>query len=174
MGEPPESLQAPPWRGIHHLALITPDRDATVRFYRDVLGMQLIGQGEGNQLHGRTAFLRPGEAHPILHFFEDPKIEVFSRPDAVASFGFVPGALQHIAFALPTAQAGLALRARLRALEIPLTEVMRQDGVDNMLFPDNNGMLLEAAWPRDEYTHRPASTQDGTTTEAVKERQHAV
>lgn len=51
----------PPWRGIHHLALITPDRDETVRFYRDVLGMHLIGQGEGNQLHGRTAFLTLGE-----------------------------------------------------------------------------------------------------------------
>jgi catechol 2,3-dioxygenase-like lactoylglutathione lyase family enzyme len=148
MGAAPAFPLSPEWRGIHHLALITPNRDETVRFYRDVLGMRLIGQGEGNQLHGRTAFLTPGEGQAILHFFEDPKVQVFSRPDAVASFGFVPGALQHIAFALPDRLEGLALRARLQALHIPLTEVMHQGDVDNMLFPDNNGMLLEAAWPR--------------------------
>jgi len=148
MGTTAEYPPVPPWRGIHHLALITPDRAETVRFYRDVLGMHLIGQGEGNQLHGRTAFLTPGEGQAILHFFEDPTTQVFSRPDAVASFGFVPGALQHIAFALPDAQEGLALRARLQARNVPLTEVMHQGELDNMLFPDNNGMLLEAAWPR--------------------------
>lgn len=29
---------APRWRGIHHLALITDDMDATVRFWHGVLG----------------------------------------------------------------------------------------------------------------------------------------
>ena len=32
---------APDWRGINHLALVTPDMDATVRFYAGVLGMRL-------------------------------------------------------------------------------------------------------------------------------------
>ena len=30
------------WRGVNHLALITNDMDATVRFYDGVLGMRLV------------------------------------------------------------------------------------------------------------------------------------
>jgi catechol 2,3-dioxygenase-like lactoylglutathione lyase family enzyme len=30
------------WRGVNHLALVTPDMDATVRFYHAVLGMRLV------------------------------------------------------------------------------------------------------------------------------------
>src|SRR5215467_9287871 len=30
------------WRGINHLALVTPDMDATVRFYHGVLGARLV------------------------------------------------------------------------------------------------------------------------------------
>ena len=33
--------EVPHWRGINHLALITADMDATVRFYAGVLGMRL-------------------------------------------------------------------------------------------------------------------------------------
>lgn len=30
------------WSGVNHLALVTPDMDATVRFYAGVLGMPLV------------------------------------------------------------------------------------------------------------------------------------
>ena len=30
------------WRGVHHLALVTTDMDATVRFYHGVLGARLV------------------------------------------------------------------------------------------------------------------------------------
>mgnify|MGYP001769449531 CR=1 FL=1 len=33
---------APRWRGINHLALVTPDMDTTVRFYAGTLGMRLV------------------------------------------------------------------------------------------------------------------------------------
>ena len=33
---------APAWRGVNHLALVTPDMDATVRFYAGVLGMPVV------------------------------------------------------------------------------------------------------------------------------------
>ncbi len=32
----------PAWRGINHLALVTSDMDATVRFYHSVLGARLV------------------------------------------------------------------------------------------------------------------------------------
>ena len=36
------SGELPRWRGINHLALITTDMDATVRFYHGVLGARLV------------------------------------------------------------------------------------------------------------------------------------
>ena len=30
------------WRGVNHLALVTPDMDATVRFWHGVLGARLV------------------------------------------------------------------------------------------------------------------------------------
>ena len=36
------SSEQPHWRGINHLALITTDMDATVRFYHGVLGARLV------------------------------------------------------------------------------------------------------------------------------------
>ena len=38
-----KEAQLLPWRSVHHIALVTPDLDETVRFYRDVLGMS-VGQ----------------------------------------------------------------------------------------------------------------------------------
>src|SRR6476469_2865069 len=34
--------ETPRWRGVNHLALVTPDMDATVRFYAGVLGMRVV------------------------------------------------------------------------------------------------------------------------------------
>ncbi|MDA8047486.1 MAG: VOC family protein, partial [Actinomycetota bacterium] len=34
--------EQPHWRGINHLALVTTDMDATVRFYHSVLGARLV------------------------------------------------------------------------------------------------------------------------------------
>ncbi len=39
---PTTEATTPPWRGINHLALITTDMDATVRFYHGTLGARLV------------------------------------------------------------------------------------------------------------------------------------
>jgi len=87
-------------------------------------------------LHGRTAFLTAGEGTTILHFFEVLDTQIFSRPAAVTTIGFVPGALRHIAFTLPDAAADLALRARLQALGIALPR-----GADLAFRPPRCGLL---------------------------------
>ena len=63
-------------------------------------------------------------------------------------FEFIPGALQHIAFALPDLVAAHALRERLTAHGIATTEIGDLGPVQNMLFRDNSGILLEATWPK--------------------------
>ena len=139
----------PPWRGFHHVALVTPDLDATIRFYGEVLGMR-VGEVVGaTERQGRHCFIKPGDVEPWgLHFFEQPDAEVFAYPETFERYAFVPGALQHVAFALPDEAAALALRRRLAACGVEMTDITNLGPVSNMLFRDNNGLLLEAAWTR--------------------------
>lgn len=145
MDSHPDSLPAPAWRGFHHLALATRDLDATIRFYRDVLGMQI---GEIMAREQRHCFIKPGDTDAWgLHFFETPDAQVFPYPGLMARFAFIPGALQHIAFALPDEPAALILRERLRSHGVEMTPINALGTIRNFLFADNNGILLEATWP---------------------------
>lgn len=135
-----------PWRGFHHVALVTPDLDATIHFYRDVLGMQV---GEVMERRGKHCFITPGGDTWGLHFFEYADAELFSQPDILTGrFGFLPGALQHIAFALPDESAALALRERLHQHGVETTGINELGDLRNFLFLDNNGVMLEATWPK--------------------------
>jgi len=60
----------PPWSGFHHIALVTRDLDATMRFYREVLGMEVTFIGPAGELHGRHCAIQPGGDHNRLglHF----------------------------------------------------------------------------------------------------------
>lgn len=72
MAADPTTLAPPPWRGFHHVALVTRDLDATIRFYHDVLGMDIGAIAPAGELHGRHCAIRPGcEPDRLgLHFFE--------------------------------------------------------------------------------------------------------
>lgn len=144
-----------PWRGVHHIALVTPDLDATIAFYRDVLGMhagEVAARGGG-----RHCFITPGDGDGWgLHFFEHPEAELLTSPEAAAAFfadpetmrfGFLPGALQHIALALPDEAAALALRDRLAAAIVPVSPLYGFGAIRNFMLADNNGLFIEAAWP---------------------------
>lgn len=147
------SPPAPAWRGFHHVALVTRDLDATIGFYRDVLGMEVVFIAPAGELHGRHGAVRPGGEpdRTGLHFFEYPQAPLFGPHDRLLPAAvFDPGAtfLSHISFALPDEAAGLALRERLTRHRVPTTPIMDQGPIRNMGFADNNGMLVEAAWPK--------------------------
>ena len=142
-----------PWEGFHHVALVTPDLARTRAFYGDVLGMDigdvLVG---GGVIPARHCFIRPG--HDVatwgLHFFEHRDALISTPPGGVTGLreaGFIVGALQHVAFALPDAAAADALRARLAAAGVETTPIGRVGPLSNVLFLDPNGVLLEATWP---------------------------
>lgn len=143
------SVQTPVWQGIHHVALVTPDLDTTIQFYRDVLGMQLLFVAPAGEMHGRHAAFLPGVGFLGLHFFEMPNAQIFGHPDLTEEMHWFPGALHHISFALPDERTALALQKRLQSQGIATTGVMDQGGIFNMVFQDNNGMLLEAAWSKE-------------------------
>lgn len=141
------NASTPPWQGIHHIALSTGDLDATIQFYQDVLGMELLFRGEAGFMHGRSASLLPGGNFMGLHFFEVENAQIFTPPDLEKMY-WLPGALHHIAFALPDEKTALALHEQLLARGIKTTGVMDQGDTVNFVFPDNNGILLEANWPK--------------------------
>lgn len=141
-----------PWNGIHHVALMTRDLDATTYFYQEVLGMEVVFVAPAGEMHGRHCAIRPGGSTDRLglHFFEyrhAPYIDQDSRPLEALVFDPGPTFLSHLSFSLPNEAAGVALRERLLQYGLPLSPIMDQGGWRNMGFLDNNGMALEAIWP---------------------------
>ena len=142
----------PPWHGFHHVALVTPDLDATIHFYGDILGMHVSNIVAASERQGRHCFIKPGQTETWgLHFFEQPDVQIFPYPETFPRFAVVPGALQHLAFALPDEAAALALRQRLATFGVSMTDIGHIGPISNLLFRDNNGLLLEATWPRERY-----------------------
>lgn len=137
------------WRGFHHVALLTPDLDATIAFYQGILAMHAGEIMGGDGTRPRHCFVKPGQSDTWgLHFFENPAAELFSNPELLKGFGIVKGALQHIAFALPDENAANALRERLQQQNIEMTQINDLGKIRNFLFLDNNDILLEAAWSK--------------------------
>ena len=137
------------WQGFHHIALVTRDLDATIHFYRDILGMQVGKIFPATPERGRHGFIQPGESTAWgLHFFEYPAADIFAQPGNPDPAHFIPGAMQHIAFTLPAEADGLRLREHLQAQGVAVTPVNDLGPLRNFLFTDNNQILLEAAWAK--------------------------
>ena len=139
-----------PWRAIDHLALVTRDLEATIRFYTDVLDMHAADIAPATPIHGRTCMIAPRpNAISNFHFFEHADAQPNQlHPEMVQRLLFPTVGAHHIAFALPNAAAGLRLQERLQAAGIPTTPVMDQGDRYNLLFHDTNDLLLEANWPK--------------------------
>jgi catechol 2,3-dioxygenase-like lactoylglutathione lyase family enzyme len=140
------------WQGIHHVAVVTADLDATLRFYGDVLGME-AGEIMGQDARGggvRHCFVRLGGTESLgLHFFLAPDARPVANPaNMQEKFDLRSVGPHHIAFALPDEAAGLELRERLEKNGVEMTPIGEAGPIRNTLFLDNNGLLLEAAWPK--------------------------
>src|SRR5258708_30821987 len=99
---------SPRWRGVHHLALITPDMDATVRFWCGALGARLVATvaTEGTNAF-RHYFFEFGAGSTIAFFeYRDADLDFFAQPAGLPA----PGApqLAPLAPALPAQAARLA------------------------------------------------------------------
>jgi catechol 2,3-dioxygenase-like lactoylglutathione lyase family enzyme len=138
------------WRGAHHIAVVTRDLDATIRFYHGLLGMPLWAAMHPMPYHGRHCALRAGSF--FMHFFEDAGAQIAAPPPGWEQqvITFVPGALQHIAVSLEDEIALITLRERLSAAGVPVTEMMNQGPIRQFLFVDNNGITVEANWMPDD------------------------
>jgi catechol 2,3-dioxygenase-like lactoylglutathione lyase family enzyme len=147
----------PRWRGINHLALITDDMDATVRFYHGVLGARLVATIGTPEF--RHYFFEFGPQNTVA-FFEYTGVPVarFAKPAGVPD----PRAVQfdHLSFNLPDEHALLDLRGRLKSAECEVTDVVDHGFIRSIYFTDPNGIALEASWWTLDVTGRPADYGD--------------
>ena len=147
----------PRWRGINHLALVTDDMDATVRFYHGVLGARLVATiGTPGFRH---YFFEVGPQNTVAFFeYEGQAVHRFAKPAGVPD----PRATQfdHLSLNLPDEQALESLQARLKEHGCEVTDVVDHGFMRSIYFTDNNGIALEASWWVTDATGRPADYGD--------------
>lgn len=135
-----------PIRGVHHLAMITGDLDATIRFYADVLGLPVVATtGNKPGLYPyRHYFFRLGPQATIAFFEWPDMVERFEKPAGMP----VRGKLQfdHLSLQVDDEEALLALRDRLHRCGIECTDVVDHQFLRSIYFTDPNGIALEASW----------------------------
>jgi len=137
-----------PWGGIHHIALATHDLEETLRFYHQVLGMEvsdMFASREGRGRHG-IVLVKPGDSEALgLHFFERTGLVPPAQPATLESSAESAGLFLHIALRLAYATAADALRQRLAEHQVHITEIVE---LGSFVFSDNNAILLEVTWPQ--------------------------
>jgi len=125
--------------GIHHLALVTGSLDKTLRFWRDLVGLQVrcrVGAPGYRQY-----FLAAGE-RTLLSFFEWSGAEPVPEKDhGVPQRG--PIAFDHVAFELEGDEDLFALRERLDAAGFWVSDAMDQGFVRSIYTFDPNGVPVE-------------------------------
>ena len=148
----------PYWRGINHLALVTPDMDATVRFYHGVLGARLVAH-LGNRSF-RHYFFEFGPEQTVAFFeYRDAELESFAVPAGVPDRRKVQ--FDHLSFNLPDEQSLHDLQHRLKAAGCEVTDVVDHGFVRSISFTDPTGIALEASWWVVDPTGRDADYGDG-------------
>jgi catechol 2,3-dioxygenase-like lactoylglutathione lyase family enzyme len=151
--------EQPHWRGINHLALITTDMDATVRFYHGVLGARLVAH-LGNESF-RHYFFEIGQENTIAFFeYKGVELETFAKPAGVPDRRAVQ--FDHLSFNLPDEEALLNLRSRLKEAGCEVTDVVDHGFIRSIYFTDPSGIALEASWWVTDATGRDSDYGDGS------------
>ena len=153
----PELPPAPVWSGVSHLALVTPDMDATVRFYTGVLGMPLVMTLMAGPMRHYFFEIAP---HNTVAFFEVPGAETFAK--GAGTGAPFPVQLDHISFNVADEDALNVLRSRLTAAGSEITEIVEHGVMRSVYFTDPNGIALEASYWVVDGTDQPFDPSDST------------
>ena len=134
--------ERPTWRGVNHLALVTNDMDATVRFWHGVLGAELVAT-IGNSSF-RHYFFDIGVGTVAFFEYQGHPVETFAKTSGIPD----PRAIQfdHLSLDLADQAALDNLRARLIEFGSEVTETVDHGFIRSIYFTDSNGIALEASW----------------------------
>jgi catechol 2,3-dioxygenase-like lactoylglutathione lyase family enzyme len=143
---------------VNHLALISHDMDATVRFYVGVLGARLVATI--GTAHFRHYFFEIGTGNTLAFFeYSDVKVDEWAKPAGIP----IPQAAQfdHLSLNLADEEQLHALRDRLKAADCEVTDIVDHGFIRSIYFTDPSGIALEASfWTVDPTGHAELSFED--------------
>jgi catechol-2,3-dioxygenase len=117
--------------GVRHVGLSARDPAALAEFYRDVLGLQVVGGSTAEtSAFGATAFL---SSHP-----DDVPVDLALVANP---------AYQHTAFAVRSLADLRALHQRVRNRGVPIKMALNHGVSLSFYFDDPEGHLIEVYWP---------------------------
>lgn len=127
-------------RGVHHLALLSSDVEATIRFYQDVLEFPLTELFENRDYRGSTHFFFDIGHGNLLAFFDFPGLDLGDHAEVL-------GGLHHLAISA-TPDRWEHLKAKLAAAGVETQEMSGSsiyfagpDGERLELIKDNLGEM---------------------------------
>jgi catechol 2,3-dioxygenase-like lactoylglutathione lyase family enzyme len=139
--------------GLNHLAFITPSMEKTIRFYRDLLEMDLVsGIGQPGFRH---YFFKCGEG--AVAFFEYSGAQPMKYDKSHGSPTSQPIGFDHVSFTVASCEELFGLRDKLVAANVEVSEAVDHGTIWSIYFFDPvNHLPLEASWNCMEVTKPPA------------------
>lgn len=122
----------PSFLGVRHVGLAAKNPAALATFYREVMGMRVVGESPADSLFGATLFL---SAHADE---EDHEIVFFGNP-----------AWAHTAFRVASLKELLTFYWRIKEQKLPIKFAFNHLASLAFYFEDPEGHLIEIYWATD-------------------------
>ncbi len=154
------------YTGINHLAMATGDMDATVRFWRDLLGMRLVA-GLGRPGYRHYFFEISG--HDMIAFFEWEGVEKGQLKDhGVPVKG--PFTFDHVSIEVESDHDLWEIKDKLEAADIWVSEVIDHGFIHSIYAFDPNNIPIEfsALVPEVDIRKAPAMMDKGPCKTALE------
>lgn len=125
--------------GFHHVTLVVSDAERSIRFYRNLLGLHLVGESDGG-----------GEAPFRRYFLGDPAgtpgflLALYHWPTAVRG-GWGPGGIHHVALGTKDRETQLMWKRRLNDAGVSVGGPYDRGYFHSIYFQDPDGQILEIA-----------------------------
>ena len=131
------------YTGINHLAMATGDMDATIAFWRDLLGMRLVaGLGRPGYRH----YFFEISPNDMIAFFEWPGVAPLPEKDhGVPVKG--PYVFDHLSLQVATQEDLGQLKDRLEAADQWVSEIIDHGFIHSIYAFDPNNIPIEFSWP---------------------------
>jgi len=140
---------------INHLAFITDDMEKTIRFYRDLLGMELtLGIGHDGYRH---YFFKTANNYIAFFAYEGARAMEKKSHGAPST---APLGFDHLSISVNSKTDLFALKDRLDAAGIEVSGAVDHGFGWSIYFFDNNNIPLEATWNCLDVIKMPAIVED--------------
>ncbi|RJQ21079.1 MAG: VOC family protein [Nitrospiraceae bacterium] len=138
------------YSGINHIALATKDMDTTIRFWRDLLGMRLIS-GIGKK--GNRQYFFELSSEVLIAFFEWPEADPAPDKDPGRP-AKGPIVFDHVCIEMTDGEQFWALKDRLNAADVWVTEAIDNGFIHSIFTTDPNGIQIEFCYRIDKFDVR--------------------